>query len=73
MNSHTRVVSTLLLLGGTPEDLVLDHSDGHTTLVLGPHAAVCLSLASQDTLDKLATLTAQAAAAQRARSLKAVS
>lgn len=71
--SKTRVIQSVILLGGTVDDLALDVYDGHTTLVLGSDAAVCLSLASQDVLDKLATLTAQAAADSRARSLKAVS
>lgn len=69
----TRVIQFVILLGGTPDDMTLDVHDGHTTLVLGNDAAICLSLASQDVLDKLATLTAQAAADQRARTLKAVS
>ncbi len=72
MNSPTRVIQSVLLLGGTPDDLALDTHGGHTTLALGKDAAICLSLASQDVLDKLATLTAQAAADQRARTLKAV-
>lgn len=71
--SPTRVIQSVILLGGTPDDLVLDIHDGHTTLALGKDAAICLSLAPQSVLDKLATLTAQAAADQRARTLKAVS
>lgn len=73
MTSQTRVINAVLMLGGSPDDLVLDQHAGHTTLVLGHDAAICLSLANQDVLDKLATLTAQAAAEQRARTLKAVS
>lgn len=73
MTSPTRVIQTVILLGGTVDDLALDIHDGHTSLVLGQNAAVCLSLAPQDVLDKLATLTAQAASDGRARTLKAVS
>lgn len=72
MTCPTRVIQSVILLGGSVDDLTLDVHDGHTTLAFGPGAAVCLSLASQDVLDKLATLTAQAAAVKRARSLKEV-
>lgn len=72
-DSPTRVIQSVILLGGTVDDLTLDVHDGHTTLVLGRDAAICLSLAPQDVLDKLATLTAKAAADGRARTLKAVS
>jgi len=71
--SQTRVIQSVILLGGTVDDIVLDVHDGHTSLVLGKDAAICLSLADQAVLDKLATLTAQAAADKRASSLKAVS
>lgn len=73
MISQTRVIQAVIMLGGTPDDVALDVHAGHATLVLGKDAAVCLSLASQDVLDKLAVLTAQAAADKRARTLKAVS
>lgn len=73
MSSKTRVIQSVILLGGAVDDLALDVHDGHTSLILGSDAAVCLSLASQDVLDKLAVLTAQAAADSRARHLKAVS
>ena len=73
MTCPTRVIQSVIVLGGTVDDLTLDVHDGHTMLVLGNDAAICLSLASQDVLDKLAVLTAQAAANQRARTLKAVS
>jgi hypothetical protein len=69
----TCVIQTVVMLGGTVEDITLDTHAGHTTLVLGQDVAVCLSTAPQDVLDKLATLTAQAAADGRARALKAVS
>lgn len=72
MISPTRVIQTVILLGGTVGDIALDVHDGHTTLVLGNDAAICLSLASQDVLDNLATLTAQAAADNRARTLREV-
>jgi hypothetical protein len=71
--SQTRVIQTVIALGGTVDDLALDVHDGHTILVLGTDASVCLSTADQSVLDKLATLTAQAAADCRARALKAVS
>ena len=73
MTSPTRVIQTVIVLGGTVDDIALDVHDGHTSLVLGNDAAVCLSLAPQSVLDKLAVLTAQAAADSRNRTLKAVS
>ena len=73
MTCQTRVIQTVIMLGGTVDDLVLDVHGGHTVLVLGRDASVCLSTAPQEVLDKLATLTAQAAADMRARTLKAVS
>lgn len=73
MISQTRVIQTVIMLGGTVDDIALDTHAGHTTLVLGRDVAVCLSTAPQAVLDKLATLTAQAAADSRARALKAVS
>lgn len=73
MTSPTRVVQTVIMLGGTVDDIALDVHGGHTLLVLGNDAAICLSTAGQDVLDALATLTARAAANQRAMALKAVS
>ena len=73
MISQTRVIQTVIALGGTVDDLALDVHDGHTILVLGADASVCLSTATPDVLDALAALTAQAAADSRARALKAVS
>ena len=70
--SPTRVIQSVILLGGTVDDIALDVHDGHTTLVLGKDAAICLSLADQSVLDKLATLTAQAAADKRASTLRKV-
>jgi hypothetical protein len=70
--SQTRVIQTVIMLGGGVDDIVLDTHAGHTVLVLGRDASVCLSTASQDVLDKLANLTAQAAADNRARTLREV-
>lgn len=70
---QTRVIQTVIALGGTPDDIILDHRGGHATIALSKDATICLSLASQDVLDKLAVITAQAAAHRRAESLKAVS
>lgn len=72
MISPTRVSQALILLGGQPDDIHLDERGDHQTIVLGTAAAINLCGVDQDVLDKLATITAQAAADNRARTLKAV-
>lgn len=70
--SKTRVSQTLLLLGDEPDDIGLDGEGGHLTIGLGSAAAINLCGASQAVLDKLATITAKAAAEHRARGLRKV-
>jgi hypothetical protein len=69
----SRILHQLIGLTDNPDTLSLDEADGQQFLQIGNHLTIALSLSSQAALDKLATLTAQAAADQRARTLKAVS
>ena len=72
MTSPTRVSQALILLGGQPDDIRLDTTGGHLTLTLGTAAAISLCSVDQAVLDKLATVTAQAAAENRASALRQV-
>lgn len=72
MDNPTRVLHQTIALGDNPDDIQLDEQDGRTFIVLG-NIQISTTLSSQAALDKLATVTAQAAAEHRARSLKAVS
>jgi hypothetical protein len=73
MHKSTRVLNALLALTDDPDDIQLYESNGQVELLLGGHLSITFALSSQAALDKLATITAQAAADQRARTLKAVS
>lgn len=73
MISPTRISQVIAFLGGNPDDVVLGEHNGQLTIGLGSGLALNLDGASQEVLDKLATVTAQAAADNRARTLKAVS
>lgn len=70
---NTRVLNQLIALTDDPDAIELDENDGHIFIVLGGGITLTASLSSQAALDKLATITAQAAANERARALKAVS
>ena len=63
-DNQPRVLNQLLALGDNPDDIHYDEHNGHGFIVLGP--------SSQAALDKLATVTAQAAADNRARNLRKV-
>jgi len=71
-DNPTRVLNALVALTDNPDDIALTEVDGCAEVLLGNGLALSLALSSQDALDKLATVTAQAAANQRARTLKAV-
>lgn len=71
-DNPTRVLNQTLALGDNPDDIAYAEQDGQPFIVLGS-TSIALGLSSQAAVDKLATVTAQAAAQQRARSLKAVS
>ncbi|KAB1146757.1 hypothetical protein F7R91_14350 [Streptomyces luteolifulvus] len=71
-NVQTSVVATTIALGSNPDAVELDTRDGHLILVLAAGVDIVLDHADQDTLDKLATVTAKAAAVKRARSLRQV-
>ncbi|MFH8531600.1 hypothetical protein ACH4GE_24655 [Streptomyces tendae] len=72
MDQPTTVLNQTIALTSNPDAIVLDEVDGHQILDLGNRIQVSLTLSSQDALDKLATLTAQAAANKRARYLREV-
>lgn len=69
--SETRLLNQTLALGGNPDDIQYTVQDGHPFIVLGG-VSLALSLSSQAALDKLAVVTAQAAADNRARTLREV-
>ncbi len=72
MNDYpTQLLSQTLMLGDNPDDVRFEVQSGHALLILGT-TTVALPLTSQAALDKLATVTAQAAAHQRARTLREV-
>ncbi|MEU6990293.1 hypothetical protein ABZ953_06480 [Streptomyces sp. NPDC046465] len=60
--SRTRVSQAVIILGGIPEDIVLDVHDGHTCLGLGTAAAINIDDASPEVLYRAAALLAEAAA-----------
>lgn len=73
MNDNpTRLLNQTLALGDNPDDIQYAEPDGHPSIVLG-RVSLLLGRSSQAALDRLAVVAAQAAAANRARSLKAVS
>lgn len=72
MNDHpTQLLSQTLMLGTDPDDVRFEVQNGHALIILGT-TTVALPLAAQAALDKLTTVTAQAAAYQRARTLREV-
>jgi hypothetical protein len=70
--TQPRVTQSLMSLGDEPDLIVLDNEGGHQTIVLGTAVAINLCGADQATLDKLATITAKAAANHRASMLREV-
>lgn len=70
--TDTRVLNQTLALGDNPDDIAYAEQDGQPFIVLGG-TSLALGLSSQAALDKLAVAAAQATAAMRTRSLKAVS
>ncbi|MFI6854545.1 hypothetical protein [Streptomyces sp. NPDC050416] len=71
MTDQTRVLNQTIALGADPDDIHYDQQDGHAFIVLGG-IQIAVGLTSQAALDKLATVTAEAAADQRARTLRQV-
>ncbi|MFJ6729454.1 hypothetical protein ACIQPQ_31580 [Streptomyces sp. NPDC091281] len=70
-DNPTRMLNQLLALGDNPDAIKFEEQMGQTFIVLG-HVTLALSLSSLEALDKLAVVTARAAADARARALKAV-
>jgi hypothetical protein len=71
VTDQTRVLNQTIALGDNLDDIHYDEHDGHGFIVLGG-IQIALSLSSQAALDKLATVTAEAAADHRARNLRTV-
>lgn len=71
-DNPTRLLSATLVLGGNPDVIKYSVQDGVPFIVIDG-ISLALNMSSQAAIDKLATVTAQAAADSRARSLKAVS
>ncbi|HLT09646.1 MAG TPA: hypothetical protein VK028_02415 [Micromonosporaceae bacterium] len=67
--THTRVAGTTVLLGEDPDAVELDVRDGNLVIHLATGVSIVADFADQDTLDKLATVTAEAAAVNRHRTL----
>lgn len=72
MAAPTRILSQLLVLPDDPDDITVEDEGGQVFIVLGT-VRVALGFSSQAAVDKLATVVAEAAAANRAHTLKAVS
>jgi galactokinase len=70
-DDQTRLLNQTLALGGNPDDVQIAEQYGHTLIIHGT-VTIAVSLSSQAALDKLATVTAQAAANNRARRLREV-
>jgi hydroxymethylpyrimidine pyrophosphatase-like HAD family hydrolase len=71
VTDQTRVLNQTIALGDNPDDIHYDQQNGHGFIVLGG-IQIAVSLTSQASLDKLATVTAQAAADNRGRTLRTV-
>lgn len=71
-DNPTRVLSALVALTDDPADIRYEEQNGHAFIVLGGFS-LSLAFTSRDALDKFAAVAAEAAVAERARSLKAVS
>lgn len=70
-DNPTKLLNQTILLGDNPDDIKFAVERGHTFIVIG-NISLALNLSSQDALDKLAVVTAQAVAHQRAHSLRQV-
>jgi galactokinase len=71
-DNPTRLLNATFALDDNPDNIGYAERDGQPFIVLG-NIDLALGLSTQAALDKLATVTATAAANQRARNLKAVS
>ncbi|MFF4791917.1 hypothetical protein ACFY2M_19610 [Streptomyces sp. NPDC001276] len=68
----TCIAGTTIGLGDDHEWVRLDTRDGHLTISLAPGIQIVCDHADQATLDKLATITANAATVNRSRALREV-
>lgn len=69
MRNRTSVLGATIALGDNPDDVELDVRNNHLTIVLGADAAIVLDLADLETIEKLATVTAEACVVKRTRDL----
>jgi hypothetical protein len=70
-DNPTHVLNQTISLGDNSDDIHYDERDGYAFIVLG-NIQLAISRTSQAAIDKLATVTAQAAADSRARRLREV-
>jgi hypothetical protein len=70
-DNPTRLLSQLLALTDNPDAISFEEQAGETFIVLGA-VSLALSLSSQAALDRLAVVTAEAAAVNRGRTLREV-
>lgn len=70
-DNPTRVLNALLALTDDPDTIYLAVTHGHAEIVL-ERVSLSLSFTSQAALDKLAEVTAEAAAVHRTRNLRKV-
>lgn len=70
-DNPTRLLNQTLALTDDPDDVQYAEQHGQAFIVLG-NVSLALNLSSQAALDKLATVTAQAAADNRGRLLRKV-
>lgn len=70
-DNPTRVLNALVALTDDPADIRYEESNGHAFIVLGG-LSLSLTFTSREALDKLAKAAAQAAVAERARTLREV-
>ncbi|WP_409469130.1 hypothetical protein [Streptomyces sp. HC307] len=69
MHTPTQLLGLTIALGDNPDAIELDVRNGHLTIVLGPDAAIVLDLADDDTINKLATVAAEARVVKRTRDM----
>ncbi|MFJ6559894.1 hypothetical protein ACIQMV_08435 [Streptomyces sp. NPDC091412] len=68
----TEIAGVTVGLGDDHERVCLDTRDGHLVISLAPGVQIVCDRAGQATLDKLATVAANAATVNRSRSLREV-
>lgn len=70
-HSPTRILNQLIGLGDNPDDIGFADEGDYVVIAIGP-VRIAVTPSSQAALDKLATVTAAAAAANRRNTLREV-